>query len=320
MNTKAITTDWNILQGFYKNVMQEMQSQGINSLTTGGIACVIYDLAESTKDCDIIIPEDRASDIVDTLAKTELDGHRFHLTLKYGAPLNSRWLQGGWSSHTFNGPIKGTEEKPLARLDFFGRAPRVPITIPDEKYPLYLSRDGVARMKKTRRDKDWAYTNLLGHQMLKRGETSGILHVTDIKTIIETCKKEQISDALIYERPILQLALDGNPELERYIIAEKGFWVRLDDLRLSTYEKAWAPYGRAIQEQGKALLAMDLKTQNEAMSEIAQQELEQTPINTVVWDNLINDAKEQTARIFQNINVDLLPTPVAFSRENGLGR
>jgi len=316
MNTKAITTDWNTLHKLYKGIMQEIQDRGIKGLTTGGIACVLYDLASSTKDCDIIIPEDRASDIADILTKTQINGQHFHLTLKYGAPLHSRWLQGGWSSHTFIGNIEnGIDEVPLARLDFFGRAPRVPVTMPDPQNPQYLSRDGVARMKKTRRERDWAFANFLGQQMVDRRESEGVLHITNPQKLMEICKNAEIPPALVYERPILQLAIDGNPELERYIKAEKEFFTQLDNSRLLTYETAWIPYGTALHKESAKLLAMDLETQNLAMVEIAQQELQTTPINTYLWDTLVNEAKEKTSRIFQNIDRELLPTPVAFSKE-----
>jgi hypothetical protein len=319
MNNKAITTDWNVLHKFYKGIMQQIEDRGINGLTTGGIACVLYELASSTKDCDIIIPEEHADDIVNILTKSEIDGQRFHLTLKYGAPLHTRWLQGGWSSHTFVGDVKNGTEQALARLDFFARPPRVPIKIADAENPQYLSRDGVARMKKTRRERDWAFANFLGQQMVERRESQGILHITNPQKLLEVCKNAEIETALIYERPILQLAIDGHPDLERYIKAEKEFFAKLDNARLLTYETAWIPYGKELHKEAANLLAMDLETQNQAMIEIAKQELEPTPINASVWDDLINQAKEQTGQIFQNIDLDLLPTPILFAKENGLG-
>jgi hypothetical protein len=52
-----------------------MQACGINSLTTGGFACVWYAIAQQTKDCDIIIPVEKAAEVLQMLAQTHLEGH-----------------------------------------------------------------------------------------------------------------------------------------------------------------------------------------------------------------------------------------------------
>ena len=309
MKTAPITLSWGTLQEFYKTLSEQLHQQGIHSLTTGGIACVLYELAQQTKDCDIIIPEEKAEAVVELLTRTRFGDHSCHLTLKYGAPIDSRWLRGGWISHTHFGP----PEQPLARIDLFGRAPRLSTPTADEN-PYYLSRDGVARMKKTKREKDWAFTNLLGMQMLKNGDPTGVLHITDTEKLIEVCRTIAIPFALLDERPILQLAIDGNPELARYIKAEKEFWTRLDAVRLKTYADAWKPYGAAAQNQSKTLLGMDIKTQNLALVEIASVHLDKTAIRTVGWENLVATVKEQTARILKDIKGGLLPTPIPFKQ------
>jgi hypothetical protein len=315
MKNFPINTDWLKIQEFYANISVKLHEQGIKSLTTGGIACVLYGITQQTKDCDIIIPEERTEDVIDILEKLQIDDQRCQITLKYGAPLNRDWLRGGWSSHTFF----GTPENVVARIDLFGRPPRVPLSQPDDN-PHYLSRDGVARMKKTRREKDWAYANQLGHQMLKRGEIEGVLHITDIETLVDTCKKNDIGLALRNERPILQLAIENSPELERYVKAEKEFWSRLDHLRLTAYEKAWKPYGDAIQMDSKNLIILPFRTQNEALIEHAEKHLDPSPLNTIGWENLVNQAKDKTAQIFQNIDRELLPSPIAFTNGNGMTR
>ena len=95
MKLSPLNSNWPALLGFYQNLAEELHRRGVMSLTTGGIACVFYDLAQTTKDCDIIIPIEKAPLVLETLAQIGFLGHKCHLTLKYGAPLDQRWLNGG---------------------------------------------------------------------------------------------------------------------------------------------------------------------------------------------------------------------------------
>jgi hypothetical protein len=78
----ASMDNWPVLQKFYRKLAQDMHAGGINSLTTGGFACVWYAIAQQTKDCDIIIPVEKAAEVLQMLAQTNLEGHQCHLTLK----------------------------------------------------------------------------------------------------------------------------------------------------------------------------------------------------------------------------------------------
>jgi hypothetical protein len=309
----ASMDNWPVLQKFYRKLAQDMHACGINSLTTGGFACVWYAIAQQTKDCDIIIPAEKAAEVLQMLAQTNLEGHPCHLTLKYGAPLHERWLNGGWSSHTYFGP----PDKPMARVDIFGNPPRISRLEADQD-PLFLSRDGVARMKKTRREKDFAFANLLGEQMLVRGDPAGLLHITDPKRLIDVAQKTVIAPSLITERPLLKLALSGSPEVERYIKAEKDFWSTLDDMRLKAYAKAWIPYGAEIQST-PGLLHTELQEQNRALIKIAERTLDPAPLQTMGWQKMVELAKEKTVRIFQNLDPNLLPHPNSFFGQTDAG-
>jgi len=309
MRTAPIAATWAALQNFYHELAQELHRRGVSSLTTGGIACVLYDLAQTTKDCDLIIPVEKTQVVSELLSGLRFQGQGCHLTIKYGAPFDARWLEGGWSSHAFF----GSAHEPLARVDFFGRPPRVRKLLSDEN-PLYLSRDGVAWMKKTRREKDWAYANLLGYQMLSRGNPQGLMHVTDSKPLIKAAREIQITQAMIQDRPLLKLAISGSEDLERYLKAEKEFWTRLDDLRLTTYERAWAPYRQALLAHPE-LVNMDFQEQNQAMIKLAERALDPAPLKTFGWEKLVEQAKAETSRMFQNLDMRLLPNPIVFLEE-----
>lgn len=310
MKIAPIGATWPELQAFYRKLSDDFHKNGISSLTTGGIACVLYELVQSTKVCDIIIPIGKIDAAINILAATDLLGHKCHLTLKYGAPLDHKWLRGGWSSHTFF----GTAPQPVARVDIFGRPPRVSKLTSDEN-PLYLSRSGVAQMKKTRREKDWAFVNLLGAQMLEHGDIAGVLHISDPSLLRESVRSSELPPEFILERPTLTLAVSDSPELTRYVKAEKEFWIRLDDLRLSAYEEAWKPYG-AILQQNPDLLTLDFPVQNRQMIAIAEKTLDPAPLTTKGWSNLVNQAKSETGNIFHDLDLNLLPSPNAFFAEN----
>jgi len=166
-------------------------------------------------------------------------------------------------------------------------------------------------MKKTRREKDWAYANLLGHQMLQRGDSEGLLHIMETERLIKIAQETNIKETLLKERPLLKLAIAARPELGRYLKAEKEFWYRLDDLRLTAYEKAWQPYGDALRQHSE-LPALDFLSQNQAMIGLAEQTLDPAPLKYPKWNELVVKAKVETAEIFQNLDVTLLPTPRAF--------
>jgi hypothetical protein len=109
-------------------------------------------------------------------------------------------------------------------------------------------------MKKTRRLRDWAFTNLLGIQMIKRGDVRGLLHINSLQEIVDCVARIEIPRSLLQERPVLRLANENSLELERYLKAEMEFWQKLDDLRLNLYTKAWKSYGTKIFEEKKSCL------------------------------------------------------------------
>src|SRR5208282_1434247 len=167
-------------------------------------------------------------------------------------------------------------------------------------------------------EKDFAFANLLGEQMLVRGDPAGLLHITDPKRLIDVTQKTVIGQSLITERPLLKLAISGSPEVERYIKAEKDFWSTLDDMRLKAYEKAWIPYGAEIQST-PGLLHTELQEQNRALIKIAERTLDPAPLQTIGWQKIVELAKEKTVRIFQNLDPSLLPHPNSFFGQTDAG-
>jgi hypothetical protein len=60
----APVDDWPVLAEFYSKLAHDLRSRGVDSLTTGGVACVLYSLTQKTKDCDIVIPIAKVKEVL----------------------------------------------------------------------------------------------------------------------------------------------------------------------------------------------------------------------------------------------------------------
>src|SRR5215467_6562330 len=83
-----------------------------------------------------------------------------------------RWHRGGWTSH-FEWEI----EPQAVTLDVFGHALRESFPWPNEILGLYAGAETVAEMKRTNRDKDWAFITALGARMIEVEDERGWLHI-----------------------------------------------------------------------------------------------------------------------------------------------
>ena len=124
----------------------------IRAVICSGQAVVLHRLALMSKDGDWIIREDEESlqHIIGVLAG-------FQARYRFGAPLDIRWMKGGWSSH-FDFRINSIR----VRTDFFTRPPRISAS---ELKRLWKEQESselpfvnlidLAELKKTNREKDY---------------------------------------------------------------------------------------------------------------------------------------------------------------------
>jgi hypothetical protein len=107
------------LISWFHTLAEDLRQSGTPAEITSGLACIHYNLAETTKDCDIWIPPASLGVFKEIVAqRTWRSTHAVHRS-RLSAPLDPRWLDGGWSSHIiWPGP-------PQAQMDIFGRLPRV---------------------------------------------------------------------------------------------------------------------------------------------------------------------------------------------------
>jgi len=140
------------MRNAYFDLTQELNAEGPIVALASGQAVVYYQVTMMSKDGDWIIQEtpDACRRALDVLAR---HGARY----RSGAPLDIRWLAGGWSSHFEFFDPQGRR----IRCDFLSRPPRVS---PDEvkalfaapvNQPLVVGLEPLIRMKQTQRAKDY---------------------------------------------------------------------------------------------------------------------------------------------------------------------
>ncbi len=141
------------MQNIYFELTREFNDQGPIAALASGQAVVYYRIAIMSKDGDWILKETSQSchHVLEVLAKR-------HARYRAGAPLDRRWLSGGWSSH-----FEFTDERGRRiRCDFVSRPPRLSRSISEELFSasepgnlLVVDVESLIRMKYTQRAKDY---------------------------------------------------------------------------------------------------------------------------------------------------------------------
>ena len=165
-----------------------------------GQAVVHYRVAIMSKDGDWIIREtaEACTRVLQVLAERGA-------SYRPGAPLDTRWLAGGWSSH-----FEFTDEKNRrVRCDFFSRPPRIAPKAVDALFTsaaepfLVVDLESLIRMKRTQRAKDYAVIGELAAQLPPRQE---LRFTTDADRILRLAPKYGVD----ISRAAVQAALTGN--------------------------------------------------------------------------------------------------------------
>ncbi len=99
----------------YLELTEEFNRGRLRVLLSSGQAVVVHRLAVMSKDGDWIVRED-AEAVSHVLEVLSLHGARY----RFGAPLDLRWLAGGWSAH-----LELRREALRIRTDFVTRPPRI---------------------------------------------------------------------------------------------------------------------------------------------------------------------------------------------------
>lgn len=226
----------------YFELTRAFNARRPNVALASGQAVVYYRVAIMSKDGDWVIREDAGAcdEVLHVLAE---HGARY----RPGAPLDVRWLAGGWSSHFEFRDARGRR----VRCDFFSRPPRVDraalaALFRDARDPLLaVDLESLIRMKQTQRDKDYAVIGELARRLPPERE---VLVTTDPDRLLELASthgqsstraavvaaragdRDGVVVALARERDALQQA--DRVRLDRYAAAARPFleaFAGLDD-------------------------------------------------------------------------------------------
>jgi hypothetical protein len=238
------------MRNVYFELTREFNAGGRIAILTSGQAAVFYRTAIMSKDGDWIL-EETAGACERILGLLAARGARY----RPGAPLDVRWLGGGWSSH-FEFPDEAGRR---IRCDFMTRPPRLDEPVvrgyfahPSESGGLdVIGLEDLILMKRTQRLKDYAVIGELARLLPPSRE---ILHTTDPDRILElapTC------GAAVARLPV-RVARSGATR-EEVAIALTRETLALQDAdacRLRAYQQAGRTYLEQLRESGAPALPL----------------------------------------------------------------
>ena len=211
----------------------------LRAVLSSGQAVVVHRLAVMSKDGDWILREDDEA-LSHVLAILGERGAHY----RFGAPLDRRWLAGGWSAH-----LEHRVDRLRLRTDFVTRPPRLSAeeltrvwrdASVDETPVVGL--EPLIKLKKTNREKDYVVIGELARRMAApRPQALYSRSARDLIRLAEAHR--ELIDELAEERPLLLHIADGRDALEQALDAERRTLIRENEERLATYRRAmqaWA--------------------------------------------------------------------------------
>jgi len=226
------------IDNVYLRLTREFNAGRLRTVICSGQAVVLHRLAIMSKDGDWILREDpEATEAV--LAVLESHGAHY----RFGAPLDVRWLTGGWSSHF---EFRAGEQR--VRTDFFTRPPRLsPADLErmwreqEGKDPPFVGIRELIAQKKTLRGRDHVVLGELARRLTDPRER--ILHSRSPEDLIALA---QVHPAIVQEllpmRPLLAWIQDGERRLAVALAEEQFDLAAADRRRIEAYESAARPW------------------------------------------------------------------------------
>ncbi len=223
----------------YVELTEAFNDGRLRAVLSSGQAVVLYRLAIMSKDGDWILRQD-AETFDHVLGVLERHGARY----RFGAPLDRRWLAGGWSSH-----LEHRREGLRLRTDFVTRPPRMSAeelertwADPEIRGVPLVGLEELAQLKRTNREKDYAVIGELARRM--RDPRSQLLHSRSARDLARIARDDPgaLSEALP-SRPLLARVEEGRDALERALDEERRALMRANEERLARYlsaSRAWS--------------------------------------------------------------------------------
>jgi hypothetical protein len=275
---------------FYEDLVRELRSRGVLCAITSGLACVHYGIAETTKDCDLLCHTDAFDELLKVLIATQILDANCSYRGNISPPLDARWHNGGWTSH-----FEWVPEREAVTLDLFGHALRESTPWEREIFGLYAGPQTVAEMKRTNRDKDWAFITALGVRMIESDDERGWLHIFKADTLNELLGQYTCPPDILARRPSLRLAADRDPRTAGALHTERSLWEELDRSRIHILERHLRPYVSAVRK-ARHNQQLSLEEDHSLRIACASQFLPVNPLKNYGLEQYIDEARTTLVR------------------------
>jgi hypothetical protein len=243
------------------------------ALVSSGQAVVLHRLAIMSKDGDWVLREDEDAvhHVLDVLARR---GARY----RFGAPLDLRWLAGGWSAH-----LEHWCDGLRLRTDFVTRPPRLSPEALDRLWhdadasgSDVVALEALALMKMTMREKDYAVIGELARRM--EDPRVQLLFSRSSRDIVRLAREhpDALADTMT-RRPILAQVAGGRDALEEALDHERRMLMRADEARLARYRAAAAAWAAAWPEVARQIAGLSLHDAHSVMTSRAESALPYAP-------------------------------------------
>jgi len=257
----------------YVRLTAEFNAGRLRAIISSGQAVVLHRLAIMSKDGDWILREDEEA-TRHVLTALETHSARY----RYGAPLETRWLKGGWSSH-----LEFADQGLRVRTDFVSRPPRLSPERLERLWKRAESSDppivplaDLADLKKTNREKDYAIIGELARRMDDPLET--LLYSRSARDLLATAEAHP---GLLGEaagiRPLLTQLAGGRDALEVALDAERRQLMRANEERLRSYLRAATGWRARWSELEPGLRGVPLRQVHERLVAAAEGCLPEVP-------------------------------------------
>ena len=250
----------------YLELTARFNTGRLRAVICSGQATVLHRLAVMSKDGDWILREDEET-TAHVLAVLSEHGARY----RFGAPLDVRWLAGGWSSH-----FEFRRDRLRVRTDFFTRPPRIPAAELPELWreqegrdPPFVNLRHLADMKKTNRERDYAIIGELARLMTDaRDRLLYSRSARDLKALAQS--HPDLARQLAPQRPVLTRVAEDRETLEAALDAERRSLMHANERRLALYAAAYEEWSREWRALAAEIAALPLLEAHEIVVERAE--------------------------------------------------
>jgi len=215
------------MRNIFIELTEEFNAGRLRVIICSGQAVVLHKLAIMSKDGDWIVKEDEEA-LHHVLSVLEGRNARY----RFGGPLDTRWMAGGWSAHfEFQDTFR-------VRTDLITRPPRIDTAtlrrIWEEQHHRelpYLDAPELAEMKKTNREKDYVVIGELGRIM--KNPADQLLYSRSARDLLKLASAHpELPGRLADRRPLLLELGKGEEDVARLLDEERRELIRRNEERL----------------------------------------------------------------------------------------